>query len=269
MFSYINCLRSWTLKEGDNLREYLHKNLVKYEKEVNPISSWPEGKTKICTYNTKVDGTSPVVLVINDSFPIGVLQGTSPNAYFLFDFDGDGILETKTNTAALPYWVVKITSINKTRNDNITKILDIIYQGFQNDNGPIASTISSMQAIDEYKSDVNFGNRDLVYLIYFYTAYSQKLREQSLAAISLLGDELKSRFNKEHPLILLYTIETYINLGQDDKAREVVKQLRKADPEFIPGMVYEYQLETDKEKAKALLEDLKMNHADHWIVEQI
>ena len=84
-----------------------------------------------------------------------------------------------------------------------------------------------------------------------------------------MSDELRSRFNKENPLVLLYELETYINLKQDDKAREILKELREKDPTFIPGMVYEYQLETDKEKAKFLLADLKKNHGNHWIVKRL
>lgn len=257
------------LEEGDNLTEYLQKNPVKYQMELKPISSWPEGKTMAYAYDTKGDGTSPIIIVVDGTYPIGVMQGSSPNAYYLFDFDGDGNLDLKTEISVLPYWVVAKTSTKKTKKDNISKVLDVAYQGYQSDEGPMLSTLMTIQTIEGFKSDTNLENRDLIYLLYFYTNYNQKLPTQSLSAINLLGDELKSRFKKTHPLILLYKLETYINMDQDDNAREIVKELRNLDPTFIPGMVYEYQLETDKEKAKELLADLKKNYGNHWIVKKL
>lgn len=271
LFSLLSSIVSGAdlLKEGDNLTEYLQKNPVKYQMELRPISSWPEGKTMAYAYDTKGDGTSPIIIVVDGTYPIGVLQGSSPNAYYLFDSDGDGNLDLKTEISILPYWVVAKTSTKKTKKDNISNILDVAYQGYQSDEGPMFSTIMTIQAMEEFKSDKKLENRDLIYFLYFYTNYNQKLPTQSLNAINLLGDEYKSRFKKTHPLILLYKLETYINMDQGDNAREILKELRSLDPTFVPGMVYEYQLETDREKAKELLTALKKNHGNHWIVKKL
>ncbi len=257
------------MKMGDNLPEYLKKNPVKYQIQLNPISDWAEGKATAYSYSNNTDGNSPIIIFVNDDSPIGVLQGKEPKAYYLLDLDGDGNLDTKTVNIILPYWVVSKNSSNKTDYDNITGIMEEMYQGFQSDDGPMLAIMNTMQTINSYKNDIKLENRDLVYLLYYYDTYNQLLPSQALLAITHLSDVLKSRFNKQHPLTYLYTLETYISLQEKEKARETLKILRNMDQKFIPAMVYEYQLEPDKEKAKVLLANLKKNHGNHWIVKRL
>lgn len=257
------------LKEGDNLAEYLQENLVKYRVDLQPLSDWPEGKAAAYLYDTAMDGTTPVIIVVDDKYVIGVLQGLSPNAYYLFDSDGDGILDLRTDFGFLPFWVVLMTSTNRSQNDNISEIMDVLYQGYQSNEGPMRNTIIAAQAMEKFKNDPEAENRDLIYLLYFYLTHNQEIPAQSLEAIRLLDVSMRVRFNEIHPLIILYELETCLNMGQLDNARELLTALRNLDPAFIPGKVYEYQLETDEEKAKALLAELKKDHGDHWIVRQL
>jgi len=260
------------LKEGDSLQNFVKNNLVKFRVPDDKIvSDWKEGIATLYTFSKVWDDTKPILVFVNEFYPIGVLQGTSPHAYYIFDIDGDGILDKKTDSFILPYWVVYGNSKNKTKNDNLSKIMDLFYDSFQSDIGPYNNKkmIEAFNIMNQYKEDIDKENRDLIYLLFFYTKYSVDLPSQSLKLLDLFAREFQSRFNKIHPLIILFTAETLINLGKTDEAKLRIIELRKIDPQFIPAKAYEYKFETDKTRALELLNDLKKNHPNHWIVKQL
>ncbi|HOM86563.1 MAG TPA: hypothetical protein PLH80_00130 [Spirochaetota bacterium] len=271
VFIHTNIYSYDLLKIGDNVTNYIKTNPVKYKLTNQKLSNWPEGVVTLLAYDTKVDGKSPIIVFALDKYPIGVLQGTSPNAYYIFDIDGDGILDTKTDKGIVPFWVVYANSKNKSKNDNITSIFNLVYESFQSDEGPYINQKfkESINKLYEFNKNINIENRDLAYLFLFYQLYNQYFPEQSLKCLDLLTKEYISRFNKIHPILLLYKAETLINLKQEQDAKKIIAELRKADPNFIPAKAYEYRLEVDKEKAKILLNNLKENHKNHWIVKQL
>jgi hypothetical protein len=257
------------LKIGDNVVEYVQKNPVKIKlNNIKPISEWPEGRVIFYTYSQKA-GESPVIVFANFNYCIGVLQGKGTNSYYLFDLDGDNNLDTKTTFDVLPYWVVLADSTNRSKKDNITRIMDELYQAYQDDEGPADRLIGVNQMIAAFFPDNNIPNRDMAYLLYFYMKYNQALPEQSISALNMLTQAFQDRFNKIHPLILLYSLESHINMGDKKGARDILKELKKVDPEYIPGMVYDYQLEEDLMKAKTKYDELKKKYPNHWFVKQV
>ncbi len=267
----ISSIFSYDLLEiGDNVSQYIIDNLIKVKFGQQSISDWTEGNVTLLGYGPAGDGKSPIILFSKDEYLIGVIQGTTQNAYYLFDVNGDNILDTKSSEPILPYWPVFLNSKNKTNNDNITPIFDLTYESFQSDKGLKNKKIKkSLKSLNEFKDDINIENRDLAYLFHFYQSYSGYYPEQSLICIELLTNEFEKRFEKIHPLLLLYTAETLINLGDDESAKTVISKLREVDPIFIPAKVYEYQLEKNEKKSEALLKDLKGNHPKHWIVKTL
>ena len=259
------------LKIGDNVSQYIIDNPIKVKFGQQSISDWPEGNITLLGYGKAGDGKSPIIIFSNDEYLIGVLQGTSSNAYYLFDINGDNILDTKSSTPILPYWPVFLSSKNKTNTNNISPILELTYDSFQSDEGPMKNPKmqQSLKSLFAFKDDVNSENRDLAYLYYFYQANSGLYPEQSLICIELLTNEFEKRFGKIHPVLLLYTAETLINLGDDESAKTIISNLREIDPDFIPAKVYKYQLEKNKKNSKALLKELKENHPKHWIVKTL
>lgn len=271
IFVHTNIYPYDLLKIGDNVIKYIKKNPIKYKLLNQKISNWPEGVVTLLAYHTKVDGKSPIIVFAIDKYPIGVLQGSSPNAYYIFDIDGDGILDTKTDKGILPFWVVYDNSKNRSKKDNITSTFNLAYESFQSNEGPNINQKlkESINKLYEFKENINAENRDLAYLFLFYQIYNQYFPEQSLNCINLLMKEYTSRYDKIHPILLLYKAETLINLKKEQDAKQIIAELRKVDPNFIPAKAYEYRLETDKEKAKILLKDLKEKHKNHWIVKQL
>jgi hypothetical protein len=257
------------LKLGDNAVEYVQKNSIKYKIEFKPFSEWPEGRITFYSYSKKIDGESPVIVFANYNYCIGVLQGKGTNSYYLFDLDGDNVLDTKTTFGVLPYWVILKDSTNRTRKDNVSRIMDELYQAYQDDDGPSDRLVGIGQMISSFYPDVNIQNRDMAYLLDFYLKFNQVLPEQSMAALNMLMEACKDRFNKIPPVIILYNLESSINLGNKKQAAEALKQLLQVDPEYIPAMIYDYQLEKDFLKAKEKFQALKKNYANHWLVKQM
>ncbi|MBN2060126.1 MAG: hypothetical protein JW882_06880 [Deltaproteobacteria bacterium] len=259
------------LKENDNVSIYIKINPPEYKMKGLMISDWAEGNTTYYSYSPNIDGKSPVFVYANNNYLLGVIQGSPPNAYCLIDTDGDGILDLKSENIFLPYWIISDNSKKKTNNDNISFIMDLTYESFQSDDGPMVNPKinKSFDELLKFKDDVNLENRDLAYLLLFYQTYSQEMPSLCLKYIELLTKNYFVRFNKIHPILLLYKAETLMQLKNGEASIEVLNELRKIDPTFIPAKVYEYQFEPDPNKAKILLEKLKKDYPNHWIVKQL
>ena len=149
--------------------------------------------------------------------------------------------------------------------------MSLLYECFQSDEGPQNNPkmIQAMRVLAKFKPDVNAVNRDLAYMFFFYMKNGQAIPEQSLKCIESLTTEYRERFGSVHPVLLLYRAETLINLNRGSEGLPVIMELRKADPSFIPAMVYEYQFERDATRSAQLLSNLKAKYKNHWIVRQL
>ena len=265
------------LRIGDSLETALLLFPHLYKDILRGNSPWTEGLALILYTQRPVEKNGslagPFLYMApgNPVFPYGVLQGKPPDAYFLFDMDGDGRLDTRTIEYILPFWVVLRTPVTKNSEDRtIVHILDFSYRAFQADNGPaendgIKKANSSLEA---YQTDLTKPNRDLAYLIAYYM---QMVPDPALAmaAIKTLEEKFMERFGFVHPVILLYQMESRINQGDYDKAASLLARLRKLDPNFIPAKFYEWYLLDPGEKQDALGRDLLRQYPKHWLIRKI
>ena len=261
--------QSKLLNIGDTVYTYMQKHPVKYRLSVNDISTWIEGtNVKMLTYQNGIDSTKPNILSHN-GIPFGVLEGAPPHAYYLFDTDGDGALDYKTDEAIVPIWFVSYNSkIIDSTSSGVKIILDTFYNSFQSDSGLIvtARTQSAFTALINSAKDSLVVNRDLIYQLYYYLIMTERDPAQALLAIQIMEKTYLKRFGSIHPIIKLYELESAIQLGEYNLAESYLKYL---DPNFIPAKYYSYILEKDSTIKSEKLSELKRLYSNHWIVKNL
>lgn len=260
------------LNIGDSLPDYMKKYLVKFKRPMPDISKWYEGTNlTILSYAKGYDPGLPVILVSNDRIPFGVLQGEKPNAHYLFDTDGDGKLDYKGDLPIVPIWLVAWNSTVKDSKDKAPeKFMNLLYETFQSDKGPkggnkIQQALSTLQP---YYLDTKRPNRDLMYDLDYYIK-NTKNPPQAILAMKFMEKWYSERYNRVHPVILLYLLESNINAGNIDEARKQCERLLKAAPDFIPARFYQWQLQEDPRPGDPLAIELKRTHPNHWLVKEI
>ena len=265
------------LRIGDSLESVLLQFPHLHNDPLRGYSPWFEGLALIVHTKQPLEenGTlaGPFMLMApgNPIFPYGVLQGKPPDAYFLFDMDGDGRLDTRTIEYILPFWVVLRTPVMPSSKDQtIVHILDFCYQAFQADRGPAEhdGILKANSSLETYQTNTMKPNRDLAYLIAYYMQMVQD-PAQAMVAIKTLEEKFMQRFSFVHPVILLYQMESRINQGDYDKAAALLARLRKLDPNFIPAKFYEWYLLDPGEKQDALGRDLLRQYPNHWLIRKI
>lgn len=261
------------LQLGDSLGRFIKENPPKYYTAMGGEPSWVEmGQLEFFSYKEKLDGRYPNFMVWNKKVTFGVLQGEAPNAYFLYDTDGDNILDYKTTYFFLPPFIVESNSPNlDPKNQDIKKTLDVFYNTFQSDEGPYASKAFKDALTNDFapfKNDTNKPNRDLFFLLAQYMMHV-KTPDLAIMVAKELRKRYSERYGETHPVILLYMLESCINKKDKDAARGYCQELRKLVPEFIPALVYEADLEIDPIKAEDIRKQLKKEHPEHWIVKNL
>lgn len=250
----------------------MQKYLVKYEKPIGDISYWQEGKNiTVAMYNNKLDSILPSILLTSDKIPFGAIQGINPESHFLFDTDGDGALDYICEKPLVPIWLVLNSSINHDSQDTTPKkYLDLLYSTFQSDSGP-ASTSKIKQALgllDDYYADISRPNRDIMYLLKYYIDYTNE-PEQALIAVNKLEEIYKERYGSMHPAILLFSVETSINIGDTKAASDCCQRLLTVVPDFVPGKYYKWYLMVESSKKSNFGHKLKNQYPDHWLIAKI
>lgn len=258
------------LKIGDNIYDYFFANPIKYNSANYKLSNWYEGNVKFYSYTQGDDTTKPhIINSCQGKFLFGVLQGGSPNSYYLFDTDGDKILDYKTDEFLLPPWVIEVNSPNKNSKNNIKPIMDLLYESFNSDLGPSnPKMIAAIQSFTQYEADTSMANRDLVYLLKFYIDNSGNA-DLALKTIERLKELYNQRFDAEHGLIFLFYGETYLDLGNKNEAKQIFEKILKIDSSYVPALVYDYKLETDKKSSKGKLKILKKEYPNHWLIKKL
>jgi hypothetical protein len=216
--------------------------------------------------------SSNVLLLISiNYYPFGVLiKDNKP--YYLIDFDGDSILDTKIEYLYVPHWVVLLNSKEKDNSNNIKNIFDMYYRAYQNNESVRNSELifNGVKEIIQAGKNVSYPNRDILYIFYLYDyLYTIEQYELCLRYLELLDKTMISRFSGDtHSIILIYLVETLYKLGSYQKATEVNNLLLKWYPECVPGMVYQVLLEANQNKKNSLREGLLKNHGKHWLVKE-
>lgn len=156
-----------TLKKGDNLRTEFKKIGSPYYFQAPSFTGFAEGR------NMLLIGSKPnpnecdyLFIALKDTTLIGVFKVAEPVS-FLFDTEGNAILNASSDFFLLPLWVVK----NKTHVDSSDKkifsLLDKLYEKTlqANDNEPDEETIREYQT---YQTNTTLANRHIALLFDTY-----------------------------------------------------------------------------------------------------
>ncbi len=96
---------------GDDLRQYLNAYPPKYKTSGLVVLPIAEGTIDIYKYKAATTDIDLKILVINDKWPVGVLQIVDGKSQILMDLDGDGKLDTVDPSFLVPFWVVAKTPL--------------------------------------------------------------------------------------------------------------------------------------------------------------
>ena len=254
---------------GDNMSTILDENPPTLFSKFDSESLLPEENVTLYFYNNASFDEQNVFVSVDDNYIIGVLRDDK----FLLDMSGDGVLDSEFFYIVIPFWVIAYnTSEESTTSDNTWgPFLDKLYLELQKDdsifeNGGYGSIIDEIYL---KLIDTSVMNRDILYCLYSYN----KLRDDHLwaaaQALAYLSKNYTQRYGQDHPLLMLYSIESAIGLGFRNTARSVVDSLLKYFPDCVPALAYQYILERDSVKKSILLDDLKKDHGDHWMVKDL
>jgi len=264
--------QSGLLRIGDAIPEYLARNPVKFTMPMGDLSQWAEGlNVRLLTYQQGNDSSKPAFLS-SGGVPFGALQGVPPDAYFLFDTDGDGRLDYRTAKVLLPIWLVTRTSkVVDGTSTQVRDLFDILYEAFQSNEGMVLNdrTKPVFTAITKCNRDTLFPNRDIVYQLWYYFTFTERDPSQAISAMRILEQTYAGRYGALHPIVKLFEVESSLQTEDSSSARAALLELRRMAPDFIPGKYYGYVLEEDASGKAAEAAQLKQSHPDHWLVMRI
>jgi len=262
---------SQRLEKGDSLLEYLkdHSNL--HIHGTFRVSPWKEGAVGIYTDSPDSAKDRVKIVLSLGRYPLAVIRDDVEEPYFLIDTNGDGVLNARRKELFIPFWVVFENTSNKTDDEQIVLTMELIYRTYQSDQGPRnhEDMKRAFGVINSYALDEEKENRDLFYMLMFHLLNSRKEPETCLLSMTVLRNQCQERLGKVHLLTFLFLAENLIELERPYEALQYVERLLEQDPDFVPALVYRYQLEQDSAKAAEMLARLKREHGDHWVVKQL
>ena len=254
----------------DNVLVLFNKYKPQY-KTIGPrILDIPEGQIDFYKMKVDTDEKDLKFLVIKDKYIIGILQNIDGEDQLLIDANGDNILDYSSPELTIPFWVVSL-EYNHENKDNLDYYFDVAIENFNGEINPYTSGLhyQFLEKLLVSVSDPDMPNRDIIYALYDYYNHGDQYPWVALQAINYVNKTTNDRYKKDNLLFYLHTMESLINFGYSDRAIPLMKELVEKWPEFIPGLVYRWQLEKDASKKEEYYKDLKANHPEHWIVKLI
>lgn len=260
------------LKLGDDVRAAFASDNPSHMVFGAAVVDIPEGTIAFYKKAADSERNDRKYLVVLDRYVVGVLQDTGAGSEILVDADGNGTLDYASNVLRVPFWVVaREYSHTPEDADNVRPYMDHSIQNFNSTADPYSTgrharlLVSLLDAV----ADPTTPNRDLLYALFDYHTLGNRYPWAAMQAIRYVTDSYLNRYPNAHPILYLHTAESMINLGQSSAARDVVAFLVQSWPGFIPGRVYEWQLEPDPERRRELYQALKNSFPNHWIVLQL
>lgn len=274
MFATFVC--NGQIRQGDNLRTEFNKIAKPYYFAAPNFTAWTEG------VNMLLIGDKPnpndcdfVFIALHDTTLIGILTTKAPNV-FMFDTEGNSILDKTSEFFLLPTWIVK----NKTKiistDKSILKLLDKMYEKTLQAND-LELDEKTVKEYQQYQTDTTLANRHIALLLDNYQTIITETAakgQQAPANICIplmksLSEECLSLYNIIPVIVCIYMGEALQSAGMTDKAREHFKMSLQFYPSSIPLQVYNYKLEQDPTKKKEELAELKKKYAKHWMVKDL
>ena len=95
--------------------------------------------------------------------------------------------------------------------------LDRFYKSFQTNTNPYVSDqhIKKVRNLIEVMQDNKLENRDLIYSLFCYYSLGHKYPMPALKTMHYLSTNYKQRFNQDHPIFYLHSLESLIGFDCD------------------------------------------------------
>jgi hypothetical protein len=255
---------------GDDIVSYLEAHPASFVVQGQNLLNVPDGRFDFLKYKfITVDEDTKFLL--QDQTVFGVMQCENSITRFLYDLNGDGVLDVVHTTLFLPYWILSQSRYTVISGENNVKpSLDAGMAMFNGNANPYTNPRGAGQYIMEMVAKIGptFENRDLFYGLFQYY-YNAEFPELAFKILSQIEIDYEARFGTVHPLILLHLAESLINMDEPARARVIINRLLQIEPDFVPAQVYRWQLEPIPALRQNWYNQLKAEHPEHWIVKQI
>jgi len=265
-----------TIKQGDNLKTEFKKISKPYFFEAPSFTGFAEGKKMfLIGSKPKPNDCDFLFIALKDTTLIGVYKVSKPIS-FLFDTEGNSILNKQSDFFVLPLWTVKNKTKVSSSDKKIISLLDKLYEMTlqANDNELDEKTLNEYQS---YQTNTTLANRHIALLFDTYqniiteTAAKGKKApaEICIPVMRSLSEECLKLYNSIPAIVCIYMGEALDSAGMTDEARNHFKMSLQFYPNSIPLMVHNYSLEKDQVKKKEQLSELKKKYSKHWMVKDL
>jgi tetratricopeptide (TPR) repeat protein len=216
-------------------------------------------------------------MVANSQYPFAVYLNTPESQYQGFDFSGDGVIDSAIpldfGFRVIAPWVLTYVdedTINTT-DEVFIAYLDRAFEQFAGNDNPYnnGTHMELLQELFSNAGDLDSSNRDLLLALFNFYLFGNTLPQAALQNIEYIKSTCEERFDLSHAIFHLHRLESYISMGESEKAIKELEILLEMAPDFVPAQVYKWQLETDPAEKEIQYRYLKEKFPNHWIVVQI
>ena len=269
-------LTGQTINQGDHLKTEYKKISKPYFFNGPNFTPWVEGAgILLIGAKPKATDCNFLFLALKDTTLIGVFKMSNPPA-FIFDTEGNSIMNSTSQTFVLPAWVVKKRTKVSSSDKTVFSLLDKLYEKTlqANDLELDEKTVAEYQ---RYQTDTSLANRHIAVLFDNYQTIITESAEKGqrppadicIPLMRTLESECVALFNKVHIMVSVYMGEALESGGMIEEARKHFKKSLEVHPTSIPIQVYNYKLEPDSNKKKEQLTALKKKYPQHWMVKDL
>jgi hypothetical protein len=264
------------LKQGCNLKTEFNKIAKPYYFSAPSFTSWTEGANMLLIGDKpNLNDCDFVFIALHDTTLIGIFTTKAPNV-FMFDTEGNSIINSTSEYFLLPLWTVKKNTKIVSSDKAILSVLDKMYEKTLQAN-ELELDEKTMKEYQQYQTNTTLANRHIALLFDNYqtiiteTAAKGKKAPADICVplMKSLSGECLSLYNSIPVIVCIYMGEALQTAGMVDKAREHFKMSLQFYPKSIPLLVYNYRLEQDPTKKKEQLAELKKKYPKHWMVKDL
>lgn len=264
------------LKQGDNLKIEFKKIAKPYYFAAPSFTGWTEGANMLLIGDkSNPNNCDFVFIALHDTTLVGIFKTKAPNV-FMFDTEGNSILNSTSEFFLLPSWTVKKNTKIVSSDKGVLSLLDKMYEKTLQAN-ELELDEKTMKEYQQYQTNTSLANRHIALLFDTYQTIITETAakgEKAPADICVplmksLSGECLSLYNCIPAIVCIYMGEALQSAGMIDKAREHFKMSLQFYPKSIPLLVYNYRLEQDPAKKKKQLAELKIKYSKHWMVKDL
>jgi hypothetical protein len=195
----------------------------------------------------------------------GIREGGPPTPLFLYDTDGDGVLDYKSGSQKYIPWIYYNARLSRSDPVFFSEYCKTIYNQYNSRNGP--EKIPMREIINKLTNiilDERVDNRDLYYSLLFYLLNSAKDPELCLGTMLATEKYLTVKYGAAPPLVSLFIGESYYNLRAYKKALAAFSDLKRSDGNSLIGEYYLCRIEQLLNKNSKLLDDFRKANPGFW-----